>query len=246
MTTIYWNFYPYPNGENMLDLVGIEPTPLLPELAKTRNALDDNHYMKCPAFQDYYKNTYVIRCPMDITISYDKQRNFLSIYPQNQNIYDNFIRPRITAAGKDDPFLLSFALLHLFIADKSCMIEQLPANLHTSDFLSRTNVVPGTFDIAKWFRPIEFAFEVSDFTEPLKLKRGDVLFYFRFIPSDGGKVELKQTEFDESTINITKRCLALKDIQPKQVLDFLYTIATKYKNKLWFNKNKCPFNWRKK
>lgn len=242
MTTIYWS--PWADEAHWGDLTFYEPEPVLPYIAKTRSSGDLGHYIQCPAFRDYYKNMYMVRSPISITISYDRKTDSLQITPQDQKFYDNYIRPRGRQRGSNDPFLMSIAVQYLFLADAKCFIEQLPVTYHEASVASKIRLIPGTFDISQWYRPVEFAFEILDDTNPLAIKRGDPLFYVRFVTDD--KVSLKYKEVDSKTREAVNACLTVKEGARQLDLHTLYTLALRVKDKLWFNKKKCPFNWRNK
>jgi hypothetical protein len=246
MTTVYWGYHHNQPNRKWLELALIEPEPLLPYFIKQRNVSIPQHFTRCPAFTAYYKNTYVIKSPIDITITYRKEIDTLAIEPQDQNFYDSLITHRGNQIGADDPFLMSIALEYLFIADKDCLIELLPAYLHTSPTLKSVRVICGSFNIAKWFRPIEFAFEMLTPDAPLKIKREEPLFYVRFVPADAKKINLVHKCFPEETKEVLDSCLQIKYLNNNFQLNQLYEFAKRVSHKLWFKKKKCPFNWRNK
>lgn len=240
MTTVYW--HPF---NKIFDLMLDEPTPALPSIIKNRYTANVTHFTKCPAFKDYYKNTYIVTSPMDIEIAYDPVTTMLRISPQAQDFFNAVIIHRGAQVGIKDNFLMSLGVTLTLIADKECMVEQIPATLHASNFTKRINLIGGTFDIGKWFRPLEFAFEVVDFSTPLKIKRGDPLFYIRLLPKDGSKVKLVYKEFPTETVDVINACLTVKDSKCRLPLTTYYKMAERLYHKLWFKKKKCPFNWRK-
>ena len=219
MTTVYWQFKD--KGIKALSLLYFDPELLLPEIAKIRNS----QYIKCPAFLEYYKNTYLIRSPIDIKITYDNGQ--LYITPQNQDFYNSYINHRGHQITETDPFLMSFVLQYLFIADKDCFVEVLPASFHS--IATKIRTIQGTFNINKWFRPIEFAFEFINENEPLVIKRGDPLFYVKFRTPKDEKVFLEQKDFEKSVLNNVKACVNLKNALPNCSLNYLYKLAQRIK-----------------
>ncbi len=222
MTTVYWQFKD--QGTKDLGLLFYEPELLLPEIVKIRNSA----YIKCPAFLDYFKNTYLIRSPIDIKINYEN--GYLSISPQNQKFFDNYFKHRGHQISESDPFLMSMHLYYLFIADKDCIVEVLPASFH--NISSKIRLIPATFNINKWFRPISFAFEFINESEPLIIKRGDPLYYVKFRTPDDKKINMKEKNFDESTLNAVHACVNLKNALPNRPLNFLYKLTERIKIKL--------------
>jgi hypothetical protein len=177
---------------------------------------------------------------------YDKTTDTLSIYPQLQSFFNENIIHRGATVGINDNFLMSFNIGYLFIADKDCELELKSASMHESDFINKTNIISGAFNINKWYRPIEIAFEIKNPNDEIKIKRGDALAYIKFTPKDGNKVKVEQKNFPAETIEAVTACLYAKDASNKFPLKTLYKFSERIRNKLWFNKKKCPFNWRNK
>jgi hypothetical protein len=245
MTTIYWNHVSV-DSQDWFGLTAIEPTNALSEIIKDRDVTFSAHFTKCPAFIQYYKNTYVIKSPVDIEFRYDYEIKQLNIFPQHQAFYDANVKHRGYSVGKDDSFLMSFALSYLFIADKDCELELTPCSMHKSEFTDKTRLINGSFNINKWYRPIEIAFEFKDDVKQIKIKRGDALAYVKFLPKDKGKIKLQHKDFSKETLDAVATCLATKDSSNRLPLELLYKLSERIRNKLWFNKKKCPFDWRNK
>lgn len=249
MTTVYWNTVAKDFGVDghkgdldSITMAYFELQPVFTHVVGSRDASADGHYTKCPAFIEYFKNTYVVRSPVDLKLYYDTVSDRLSITPQGQEFYDKFVHHRGIAAGKAGPFLMSLAFYHLFIADKECHIELLPATFHGGSFTEKARLIPGTFDISKWYRPVEVAFEFLNPSAPIDIKRGDPLCYVRFIPKDTKKIRLVKHEFSEEVARSCDQCIGLKSALPKQPLSSLYEIAKKHLAPV----KKCPFSWSKK
>jgi hypothetical protein len=242
MTTVYWNIFQANKivQDDCMVLSHFDPEPVLPYIIKNRVATTDD-YLTCPAFLDYYKNTYVIRSPVDIKIMFNSNTRTLNILPQRQEFYDTFIKYRGDLNAISNPFLMSFALFYLFISNDDCMLEQTPVSLHDTSFSSKIRLIGGTFNINKWFRPVEFGFEFINENEPLIIKRGDPMYYIRFVPKNGKKVTLVKKQFSEADHASVMACANLKKGMEKQPFKVLYELAKRIKPKV---AKKCPFNWR--
>jgi hypothetical protein len=134
----------------------------------------------------------------------------------------------------------------VFVADEDIIIESLPAMMHDSETLRNIRVIPGTYNIHRWVRPLDFTFEILDPSKPLEFKRGDPLFYVRFIDPKGRKVELERIDQTEEILKTMYGMVVLKNYISKLSLDKLYDMAHDWiKNRKWLKKKKCPFDWRK-
>lgn len=223
----------------------LEPEPILKHLVSQRD--NDVEYLKCPAFQEYYSNTFVIKSPVDLelTVGVDSiGRKILTTNNFNQKFYNDHIFPRMAQNKSFSMFSLEFT--YIFYSEKSVIIEMLPANMAKTDFIKNTNLIPGEFDISKWIRPVSPAYEVIDDSKVLSIKRGDPLFYIRFRTNK--KINLVRVEQDETIESIEKACARLKFFVPKNNLEENYQAAKSminlYKAKLF--RKKCPLNiWTK-
>lgn len=245
MTNVYWETFSS-GTRKWFELTAIEPTSALREIIHARDTTHPSHFTKCPAFTEYYKNTYVIKSPINIEFTYDPATKQLNVSPQNQNFYNANVVYRGDTIGEHDSFLMSLSFNFLFIADKDCNIELLPCLMHKSEFTDSTRLIVGTFNINKWYRPVEIAFEFKNSSAPIKIKRGDALAYVRFLPKDGSKIKLQYKNFSEETLEAVVACLMVKEATNKSPLELLYKLSERVRKKLWFNKNKCPFKWRSK
>jgi hypothetical protein len=245
MTNVYWDIFTV-KEKKWFELTAIEPAPALREIIDARDVSHPGHFTKCPAFIQYYKNTYVIKSPVNIEFTYDHVTKQLKVFPQGQHFCMDNITYRGDTVGEHDSFLMSFSLSYLFIADKDCDIELLPCLMHKSEFTDSTRLIVGTFNINKWYRPVEIAFEFKNPALPIKVKRGDALAYVRFLPKDDSKIKLENKNFSKETLDVVAACLMIKDSDNKVPLKMLYKFSERIRNKLWFNKKKCPFNWRSK
>ena len=220
------------------NFVFFQPINLLADLIKTRT--NSTRYLKCPAFQDYYKNTFIIKSPVDIKLNINKDgENFHINSPNNtQEFFDRFIHVR---HDENKLYLtLSIQIQYVFISKDSVMVEVLPTNFHNTSFRGNINLIGGTFDISKWYRPVDFTFEVIDGCNTIDIKRGDPLMYVRF--NTNNKVKLEEQEYNEELIQTVNACLDTKYYKPNNTMQENYNIAEKVINKI---KNKlfkgCPF-----
>jgi hypothetical protein len=224
--------------------VAVQP----PELAYKSIAADreNSDILPCPAIQGYFKNTYLIRSPIDFVLTPKVDAKTFSIDRFDQKFYIEWVirRPGDFVNPKRPICTLGPKLV--FVADEDVIIESLPAMMHDSETLRNIRVIPGTYNIHRWMRPLDFTFEILDPSVPLEFKRGDPLFYVRFIDPKGRKVELERIEQTDDIIKTMYGMVVLKNYIPKLGLDKLYDMAHDWiKNKKWLKKKKCPFDWRK-
>ena len=219
-----------------------EPEPLLKHIISVRDT--DVEYLKCPSVQDYYRNSFLMKSPVDLTLEIDYENNYKILKTLNfdQNFYNNHIFPRMAQNNKHAMFSLEFN--YIFYSEESLVLEMIPASMEKNNFVTNTNLISGEYDISKWIRPIAPAFEVIDESKQLTLHRGDPLYYIRFRSQE--KINLIRVMQDETIEKIEKSCARLKFFVPKNSLEENYKAAEPmiklYKDKL-FKKTKCPFKF---
>lgn len=211
-----------------------EPSPLLTEISKERLGIPA--YMKCPAFLRACQNSFLIRCPMDINITINSDRT-VSTDRYGQDFFELFIGPRSNQTHEDNPYLMDTFPEYLFYANDSVEMEMLDPIILHGRVSQNVRVIPGKFDISKWIRPIQYAFEVIDSSRPLEFRAGDPLFMVRFKTKDDLPVKFIRTSQDREMNIVASACVGLKDFRPRLSLAKMYEIASGFVSH-WKDKRK--------
>lgn len=231
---IGWTIY---NGINEQDssqwkeMVYFEPEPLWPMVLKERSG---SEYLRCPAMADYFSNIFVIRCPYDVTISYDPVKDSYTTDNLGQEWYDKTFNPRfvIVKNGSLVSVCITLRINYLFVADQDVEIESFDVPLLSNSLTRNIKMIPGTMNIHRWVRPVDFTFEVVDMGKPLELHRGDPMFAVRFKTNE--KVVLKHVDYSKELQDVTEACLASKVFVPKKSLRYRYEMAKRMlSNRKW-------------
>lgn len=177
------------------------PTPFGHKLTKPTSS---KSVQACPAAIDFDTRHFVIPCPLDLTLRFERQPNgqarlvdadghqsamrqqglqeLLTLQPPNE--WRHPARP-----------LLQFQAPYVFVADDPCYIVQTPPYL---DYFPRPRPgvqIGGRFPIHIWPRPFSWAFEWYDTSQPLVLKRSEPWFYVHFeTETPSARVRLVETE----------------------------------------------------
>jgi hypothetical protein len=223
MIKINW----YPTVQNILgsnithqevNIVYIPPEPAYKYfLEKYANA----RYVLCPAFSDYLKNTFIIRSPYDFVVTLNREQGSISIDRHGQDFFNNNIKMTYIEGS----FVLQLPPRMIFIPEnnESVMVTSLPLMLDPNPL----SIIPGTFDISKWVRPIEIAIQVHN-EEKIVFKRGDPLMMLKFTSSNNDSIQLEQKIIDENVIALTSACVRVKNTNPSLNLKTLYKMANFY------------------
>lgn len=202
-----------------------EPKRFYPLIQSQREGA---HYLKCPAFSDNFKNTFVIESPFDLNISFDHASGTINTDRYGQHFYDNYISNRIKQTGPNNPVLFSIDINYLFFSHDSVEMEFKDVPLLVSESTKNLKVVLGKYNISKWLRPTDYAVEVIDATKPVTLRAGDPLFAINFITENNVPVKLTRVL---STPELHKKSAAgptLKMFRPNLNLKECYELAENF------------------
>lgn len=230
---VFWTVKPSSQHPMELPMLMLDPEPALPHIMSGR--AKNTEYLRCPAFAEFFKNTYVVRSPIDLEFHVNK---------------DGFLE----SAGTPDWMLGSFACLsgsrdidtyityqldmtpYVFFSKKRVRIQQLPAFMEPEGFLRNVRPVVGIFDISKWFRPLSFGFEVADTSVPIIIKRGDPLFYVKFHADNDAKVVLTNKPLTADVRELVESCVSVKRMLPSRSLRANYDIAALAVKRFWWGR----------
>lgn len=228
------------------EMLWYEPEPVLKHFVQER----DKHvaFLKCPAVVDLYKNVFLIRSPMDLSFSIvrdDKGNCIIREHAQLPGFFNDFVVHRDPSQNCRFE-MLSISFCYLMYSRKELTLEIMHPSLsgHISTGLRGVNLMCAKYDISKWIRPLEFAFEIHEDTERIDIKRGDPLYYIKFHTDK--KINFIRGDID-SAIDVMDSCLSLKAFVRGNSMQKNYEMAAplieRNKNKL-FGK-KCPFGFGK-
>jgi len=169
-------------------------------------------FKKCPANTSFLKSFFCIKSPVDLYLKYNRQNHTYEIN-QSQNFVDSFFDPRLNDFDrKKDKALVSLKFMYMFVSDEPVWIETYPAFLHGE--VVNTRFVNGGFDIYKWQRPVDFSFEILDDNRPVQIKRGQPLFYVKFIGQNfNDDFKLKKIQWTNELLKTMRSCQPQNFIQ---------------------------------
>lgn len=199
---VYWSR----SNPNWRETIAMSSLRLLPPEPLMKN-IDYKDFFgpevsKCPAIVDDLKNIFVIKSPVDLTISVTGSN--IQIMNQVVEFGQMFLGPNQGKVG-----IHQLGMGYYFFAEKSLVATQLPAYYEANGFTDNTHMISASFDIGKWFRvagkPI-FAFKEGD--RVMQIKEGDALMYYKFNTVE--KVKLVEVEATPILQSLASTCGALK------------------------------------
>ena len=153
-----------------------EPISILKKFLIEYAGKDDGSKMmsRCPAILDELQNVYGVKPYYDYKLNIDSN-NEISTNDYDQKFFDSHIHIR---SGR----LVSLMLNLVFFApyEKSLLMSQVAPSLEDNEIANSTIIIPGQYDIGKFFRPLEVAFIFKKKVSSIKFLREQVCFYVRF------------------------------------------------------------------
>jgi hypothetical protein len=161
-------------------------------------------FLQCPAYQNFSRNLFVIRCPFDLhlqcqvsdedcqisvgeksSIKAEKLASFIKIHPKEE-------------WREPDKPLLQLMLNYYFLSDDDLDIQYI-SPLTTTYFEPALPglVLQGRWNIRAWIRPVNFVFEWWDTSSDLLIARGqpilNVMFLSRDLEAKTSLIEAEET-----------------------------------------------------
>lgn len=167
----------------------------------------------CPAVNNIEKNLFEILAPFSIELSIERHGNKFELYFDDvtTRIDEDLFRKHVFFMPQDqwrhpDRPMLQIMVPYVFVTDDDCAICQLPPFLDTTSRMWPGVMVSGRYAFKYWPRSLNWAFEWDDLSLPLRIKRGDPLFYVKIdTPNVEANVSLTLLENPERVIAYKKK-----------------------------------------
>jgi hypothetical protein len=194
MTIIYWTNFSSPERQQKTNLIMPQPEKLYSNLFKSR-INHEKSYSKCPARIEPLNNTYVLKNPFDIDVTFDDfdkphglKDNWFLTMPRN---FENRVSANIDIGW-------------LFFSEDDVVLEATPPYAHKTE-TSKYGMFPvGQFNISQWFRPIISTHILWENEKRFVAKENEAMIYVKFLTEQ--KVELQQFELTPKIFDIAIAC----------------------------------------
>lgn len=218
MQKIYWSKYNIFNNSSM-QTMEYSPYNIIKEFSKNKPIREDVNWIGCPATKDFLKNTFAFKNPLDLHMQINSNN---TVFWPNNNLEE-----LISIRQFDEKSIVLDYLMPITLFSKEDIIATM-----TSPFLSRINnsmshLIPGQFNISKWFRPMMPSFMIYDLDIDFSINKGDDIYYIKF--NTPKKIELVEFYFTDTLRDIVSNSLELKRFKKNIGLDTLYDIFNSQK-----------------
>lgn len=152
---------------------------------------------RCPAVVNLESRHFLVRAPFDIHVGFardDKGKGFLrNLAGEASTIRGSKLGEKLHLTNEPEwrhPGVptLQLSLPYIFLADEPVYLSQVAPFMHHNPDPWPGTIFGGRFPIDVWPRPLMWAFEWHEPEKPLRIRRGDPLFYvlFETMPQDRG------------------------------------------------------------
>lgn len=222
MKKAYWS-YKIGEGNNQLP-------PDFHEAPKPYKTGYDMRYdhAKCPAWKKWTDNTWMVTQPFDLGFKIKDDRIESSLL---QEAYDDYFQVGYNWLSGSYPEIQMKYVMSVWTEDKDVWIEQIPHPL-----LSRygLELIPATFPISVWFRPMVVGVKVLD--NDIYLPKGTPLYYFRlYSKRSDSDFKLQQRDVPEKMVKQLNESDTLRKFTMFKAWDIIKSRVSK--------EGKCPFRW---
>ena len=197
ISKIYWS--PANYNENLdWDILYPEPKTLFKNVLekKEKNVDKKDNLFLCPSVKNLFEKIFVIKCPL--TTHYKIKNNI--IIPVSKNHLAWEIPHKSIIKGS---YLFTINLPYVFFSEDDIEMTLTSPFFSNSPHLKYSSIVPGTFNISKWFRNINFEFNIWDGNE-FKIEENEDIAYFNFKCKNN--IELVQFNLNKDLKKILNTC----------------------------------------
>lgn len=184
---IYWAVSNFTQGSTVSRSLYLPPEPLTVSnvLSEIETSSQKNNFRICPSFKDHLKNTYALKFPIDLDLEFNELGLSSTL---DQRVLEDFVSVR-----NFTPFqkFIGFSVRYIFFSEVPIRMSLTHPYMSNTQFSNETKVIPGEFDIGKWFRNTDLAFSMT--ASHLSIKRGDDASYVKFLTDES--IELIKFEF---------------------------------------------------
>lgn len=175
-------------------------------------------FLSCPAVGPHFKKTIVANSAKYSEHMIEGDR----IRPLGHDPYHvKNVRPRTLGMGAT----FEYQSLSIFFADSPLETLFTSPYFHKAGYTQYASLVPGKFDIGRWFRP--FNFEVQSWIEEGKIiiKKGEPLFYINFLTDK--KIVMKEFKYNHKFADFAESLIKTSSFLKGEGLEGRYEIFSK-------------------
>jgi hypothetical protein len=221
---VFWSPYfdKTVNLEYENNVVFTKPKPFFPLLMNVRQGMP---YLKCPAMVKKHQNDFVISAPYDLVFTFDDVNKIINTDRYGQAFVDTVLFTRWKDLPEGMSPIVQGVPRYMMYSFDDVEIELADLPIISSKFTSNAKVMGGTYNISKWYRPFEVAFEVIDTSKPVMLEADEPMCLLRFHTPNNVPVKLTRVDITPELDAKINSCLAVKKKRVGLKLEKMYELA---------------------
>ena len=195
------------------------------------------YHNKCPAWKEWGKNTWIVYQQFDIEFKYVSAEKRVTCGSVNQRVFDNYFSLKGEWLYGEHPTIQLRDRYLFWTKEKDVWVEQTAHPL-----ISRygVEVIPGTFPVSVWQRPVQFGFKILDYDVNIKIPRGTPLYYIRFYSQRSeANFSLNREIPPKDIIEVQNQNALLREYASFSSWDLI-------QKRLKKEESSCPFNFLRK
>jgi len=180
-----------------------------------------DNFEECPAVVNALKNYYAIPS------IYDYEVEFTSNGVQAKNHNEEFFHTAFVLRNRDEQ-LLSLKLPYIFFCEQDLEVTQMQPFMERSYINDNCMIVPGKFNISKWFRGFEFTCYLKpSANNTFKVQEKEILYYLQFHTNE--KINFKRFHMSNTLLDYFSIGIDAKEYKRDyKNLDYFYNFFKKY------------------
>ena len=176
-------------------------------------------YRACKAAQNMMNNTFLLKSPFTSTVKLIGEKNNPTVVSEREGLWV----PRDPSFK--DAYRVDIDFYWIFYCEEPVEIKQTPPYMHKTTAQEGGFLVPGSFDISKWFRQLTISYHTWPSTDTITVTEDEPLCYVEF--DTDKRVVLKQFEYTSEIHEINMQNVNFKHFKPNQSLEQLYERFTR-------------------
>ena len=180
----------------------------------------------CPVFNKTLENTYAIKSIYDYSFKIENDK-CVSL-DHNQKFFDDHIFIRSI-----DKKFFGYQNKYVFFTEEDSLMMNAYQHpiFEENEITKRCIIIPGAFDIGKYFRNLEFPFILKKEFDEFIVKNEDVLYYLTFDTKE--KIKFKQFQVVPELVDMMQSLRRADSFNLRQRVTTMDTWYNKFKGKKW-------------
>lgn len=193
--------------KNATPLMYEEPTPVFDSLFKSKSDQTvTKTYLQCPAVKNALTSLYVVFNKLTSSGSVEIKEDYVvGALSQPQTNMSHVLMEMPHAPTLSNQLLVQYNMNYCFFAEEPLEMRMTSPWFHHAPHMQLGGLVPGVFDIGKWYRPANLEFNLWSGITELKIEEGEPLAYFEF--GTDKKIVFKQYVVTEKLQEYASMCV---------------------------------------